>query len=386
MMASLSLYIHIPFCRAKCLYCNFNSYPGLEALIPDYVSALIEETGLWAVEVRSYQVQTIYLGGGTPSLLNPGEVAQILGQARATFSVATEPEVTLEANPGTVDQAWLEAARKAGVSRLSLGVQSFQHGFLRLLGRIHTTAQARQAFRWARQASFDNINLDLIYGLPHQTLLQWRSDLEAALALSPEHISLYCLTLEPGTPLADALPPQARPDPDLAAEMYALSEDMLGTEGFDHYEISNWAREGRRCRHNLTYWHNLPYLGLGAGAHSYLHGYRFANAASPQDYIRRLRASFRKGIGPRRFPQVAWARRVGRQREMAETAILGLRLGEGLNLAALAQRFGRRPERIFARQRQELQELELAEEVGGYLRLTPRGRLLGNQAFLRFLP
>lgn len=382
----LGLYIHIPFCRAKCLYCSFNSYSGLDWLIPDYVNCLVREMDLWSEDVAGYATPTIYLGGGTPSLLPAGEVARLLDHCHSHFRVA-DAEVSLEANPGTVDLSYMRLLREAGVNRLSLGVQSFQGRFLRCLGRLHTGAQAKQAHRWARQAGFENISLDLIYGLPRQGLSLWRRDLEETLALGPEHVSLYSLTIEEGTPLARSLKAEEAPDPDLAADMYILAEELLGRAGYEHYEISNWALPGKGCRHNLTYWHNLPYLGLGAGAHSYLWGYRFNNVASPEAYIRRMKSHrATPGLGPRAKPAVARAQRIGRRLEMAETAMLGLRLVEGMDLETLARRFGRSPGRLYRRQRLELAELGLAEEVGGRLRLTPRGRLLGNEAFLRFLP
>ena len=385
-MEPLSLYVHIPFCRAKCYYCNFNSYPGLEALIPDYVSALLAEMERWAKLARGHKVQTMYLGGGTPSLLPSAQVAQLIEGAKACFLVATDAEVTLEANPGTVATAYLEAIRKAGVNRLSLGMQSFQPTFLKLLGRIHDADEARRAFRWAREAGFDNVSLDLIYGLPKQTLEQWRLDLEEAAAMRPEHISLYGLTLEPGTPLAETLSDKDALDPDLAADMYTLAEDVLGSAGFEHYELSNWARPGRESRHNLAYWRMMPYLGLGAGAHSCFQGFRWANVDSPREYLAKVGDDLKGRAFPRRYPQVATVERISKSRAMAETAILGLRLADGLDLEAVARRFGRDPKRLFRKQRREVVQLGLAEESGGRLRLTPRGRLLGNQAFQRFLP
>ncbi len=385
-MEPLGLYIHIPFCKAKCYYCSFNSYHGLESLIPEYVSALLTEMERWSKVVRGHRVHTVYLGGGTPSLLPPEQVGRVLDGVRTRFSVTADAEVALEANPGTVDKAHFEAIRKAGVNRLSLGMQSFQPRFLKVLGRIHTAAQARQAFGWAREAGFGNVSLDLIYGLPQQTLEQWRLDLEEAAALGPEHISLYGLTLEPGTPLAETLSDEDALDPDVAADMYTLAEHVLGSAGFEHYELSNWARPGRESRHNLTYWRNLPYLGLGAGAHSCLRGFRWANVASPQEYVAAVGRPLRGRAFPWRYPQVAEVERINKRRAMAETAILGLRLCEGLDLEAVARSLGRDPKRLFQKQRRELAELGLAEEVGGRLRLTPRGRLLGNQAFQRFLP
>lgn len=269
----LAIYIHIPFCRRRCAYCDFASTAGLEALIPAYVDALAREI---AAQDRA-TVPTIYLGGGTPSLLTPAQVQAILDACRAAFDVDPAAEITMEANPGTVDAAYLPALRAAGVNRLSLGVQSFADGELALLGRIHTAAQAVAAYDNARAAGFANVSLDLVYGLPGQTLADWSRSLDRAVALCPDHLSLYALEVHGDTPLgrriaAGDLP---APDDDLAADMYELAEDRLAVAGFMHYELSNWATgNDAACRHNLTYWRNEPYRGLGAAAHSWIDGER----------------------------------------------------------------------------------------------------------------
>ncbi|GAG27108.1 unnamed protein product, partial [marine sediment metagenome] len=257
-------------CQSKCSYCDFNSYAGLESLIEPYVGALLAEMGLWREPTQHMRVATVFLGGGTPSLLPLAEVEHIMTALRQRFRLAANAEVSFEANPGTVDCPYLEGLRSLGVNRLSLGVQSFHDDELATLGRIHTAAQAREAYHTARLAGFDNVNLDLIYDLPRQTMTAWQYTVREAVALRPDHLSLYALTLEEGTPLADdvargRLPP---PDADLAADMYLWAEDALAAAGYQHYEISNWALPDRECRHNLAYWLNEPYLGLGAGAHS----------------------------------------------------------------------------------------------------------------------
>ncbi|MFN2225688.1 MAG: radical SAM family heme chaperone HemW, partial [Anaerolineae bacterium] len=262
-MEDLGLYVHIPFCQSRCRYCDFNTYAGLEGLFETYVRALVREITL----AGTARVSSVYIGGGTPTVLPLLSLIQILDAIQAGFDLAADAEVTIEANPGTVEAGTLAALRVRGVNRLSLGVQSFADGELRRLGRIHTAEQAAAGLAAARQAGFDNVSLDLIFGLPGQALADWRFSLECALALEPEHLSLYALSVEAGTPLARDI---ARghlpmPDPDLAAEMYEMAAEVNAQAGYQHYEISNWARGwGRQCRHNLIYWRNEPYLGLGA--------------------------------------------------------------------------------------------------------------------------
>jgi oxygen-independent coproporphyrinogen-3 oxidase len=394
--ASVSLYVHIPFCQAKCSYCDFNSYAGLESLMPSYVGALLSEMALWRDTMQGTNVATVFLGGGTPSLLPLAEVERITTALRRRFRLADDAELSFEANPGTVDRAYLQGLRSLGVNRLSLGIQSFHDGELATLGRIHTAAQAREAYDAARRAGFDNVNLDLIYGLPRQTVAAWQYSVREAIDLRPDHLSLYALTLEEGTPLADdvaggRLPP---PDTDLAADMYVWAEDALAAAGYRHYEISNWALPDRHCRHNLACWLSEPYLGFGADAHSCFGGFRFANVKDPRRYIPLVEESA-KG-GDRRAEDlpallaglchVASAEQITTARAMAETLVLGLRLVEGLPLAEFRRRFGQELMSVYGAQVQELEALGLLERADGCLRLTAGGRLLGNEAFQRFLP
>jgi oxygen-independent coproporphyrinogen-3 oxidase len=393
---SVSLYVHIPFCQSKCAYCDFNSYAGLESLIEPYVGALIAEMGLWQEPGQHMSVATVFLGGGTPSLLPLPAVERIVTALRQRFRLAADAEFSCEANPGTVDLPYLQGLRSLGVNRLSLGVQSFHDDELATLGRIHTAAEAREASHTARQAGFDNVNLDLIYGLPRQTMTAWQHTVRKAIALRPDHLSLYALSLEEGTPLADAvahgrLPP---PDADLAADMYLWAEDALAAAGYQHYEISNWALPGRQCRHNLTYWLNESYLGLGAGAHSCFGGFRFANVKEPHRYIPLVEESAKghghlaEGLAPflTGLGHVASVEQMTAARTVAETVVLGLRLVEGLPLEEFRRRFGQELMSAYGPQVEELEVLGLLERGDGCLRLTTRGRLLGNDAFLRFLP
>lgn len=373
MYGSLSLYVHIPFCQSKCPYCSFNSYAGLDWLIPDYIRALIREI---RGRGQGEEVGTVYFGGGTPSLLSGGQVGEILAACTSAFSISSEAEITVEANPGTVNSRYLAQLRELGVNRLSLGVQSFDDGVLAVLGRGHSAAEAVGAYRLARRL-FDNVNIDLLYAVPGQTLRQWRQALKKALRLSPDHLSLYSLSVEPGTPLhrSVAVGAVTRADVDLAADMYLLAEETLTR--YEHYEISNWALPGKGCRHNVTYWRNLPYLGFGAGAHSHREHRRFRNVASPDEYVRRV------GDAASAVEEVE---DIDETLEMGETMMLGLRLAEGVGKSGFADRFGRDMASVYGGQIEELAGLGLVSDDRTGIRLTARGRLLGNQVFLRFLP
>jgi len=388
-----SVYVHIPFCRAKCAYCDFNSYARQERLIPEYVEALLREATFWAEKGAVGRVDTLYFGGGTPSLLPAAEAARLLVSLRRVFAIAGDAEITFEANPESASPDHLRALRRIGVNRLSLGVQSFDDGELRLLRRIHDAATAEEAFRAARKAGFDAVSLDPIFGLPGQTLAAWQRSLERAVELAPEHLSLYALTLEDGTPLARrvARGECAEPDADAQADMYTWSSDRLASAGYEQYEISNWARPGRRCRHNLTYWRCEPYLGLGAGAHSYLGDWRFANVKSPRRYIAAVdrldvaQAADSPGA-PAKLPQVASAERLGAATALADAMIMGLRLNDGVSPASLERRFGVDVGERYRDEIAYLNDVGLLESVDGCMRLTARGRLLGNEVFQRFLP
>ncbi len=355
------------------------------------------------VEIESLKsphlpVHTVFFGGGTPSLLPASAVAQILETIARCFYLLSDAEITLEANPGTVTLESLRALRAAGVNRLSLGMQSAQTEELRLLEREHSFLDVIRAVEWARRAGFTLLNLDLIYGLPSQSLERWQSNLEWALRLQPEHLSLYALSIEHGTPFSRwvgrGLMPA--PDDDLAAAMLEWSVERLEQAGYVQYEISNWARdlppspplESPRyaCRHNLQYWLMQPYLGFGAGAHGYAGGYRYANVLRIRTYIERLRTA-----SQRPFPLSPAAVHVHRQTledEMGEFMMLGLRLTrQGVSLETFLQRFGREAGEIYGKQISRLCQdglLEILEEEKR-LRLTRRGRLLGNRVFREFL-
>lgn len=400
----VSIYVHIPFCTSRCAYCDFNTYAGLESLMPDYVNAVRKELRQvgdgWrragdesADEAR---VHTVYFGGGTPSLLPPESIEVILETMRAAFDLAGECEITLEANPATLARQDLERLRRAGVNRLSFGAQSADPGELRLLERSHSFDDVAEAVRLARRAGFSNLNLDLIYGLPWQERLRWLDSLRRTVALGPQHLSLYALALEHGTPLRSWVDRGlvAAPDPDRAAEMYEAACELLAEAGFVQYEISNWAKDdgpsgdgdtpSYACRHNLQYWRNRPYLGIGAGAHGFALGRRYSNVLAPAAYIQRF-----QGDRPVESPcssAVAQRQAVDTDEEMDDTMLLGFRLTtEGIRPSGFRTRFGLEPDARYGPRLRRLEADGLIERGADVLRLTRRGRLLGNRVFGAFV-
>lgn len=375
----LSLYLHIPFCDWKCIYCDFNSYAGLDDLMPAFSNAMLREMDLWRPLVTRRTVETIFLGGGTPSLLPIEDLERIISRLDESFAISKSAEISLEANPGTVDLEKLRRIRNAGVNRLSFGVQSFDDSELKFLTRIHDAATARRAYADARRAGFDNINLDFIFGLPGQTSASWGKTLDEAIDLRPEHLSLYILTVEDSTPLgrdvAKGVVHEA--DPDLVAELYESTCGAMGGAGYEQYEISNWSLPGRECRHNLVYWRNGDYLGMGPGAHSHLNTQRFAVARSPQRYIRALSAE--KGEFPFSIHEQVETQSPGA--EASDTAWLGLRLNDGLNLDEFERRFGRGFDETFPGVIARCSAQGLLEADNACLRLTAKGRLLSNEVF-----
>lgn len=387
----LGLYIHIPFCQRKCPYCDFNTYAGLDHLFTPYVEALIREIQQTGEALGHPVASTLFLGGGTPTVLPIELLADIVTACRQAFQLPPDAEITSEANPGTVDQVRFSGLRALGVNRLSMGVQSFDPEELRFLGRIHGADEAEAAFHAARAAGFENINLDFIYGLPGQKPETWLATLDRAIALEPEHISLYSLTIEEGTPFARwaAEGRIAYPDEDLAAELYELASRRLQAAGYVQYEISNWARHDSTsppadqnprfaCQHNLIYWRYQPYLGFGAGAHSMWPGRRWWNLRSPQAYIQRIREGESVEEGHETI-----AERLG----MGEMMMLGLRLvREGVSELAFQRRWGVSLAEVFGPTLDELEALGLVERLPGRVRLSSRAYLIGNQVFVRFLP
>ncbi len=399
----ISLYLHVPFCTVRCSYCDFNTYANLEALIPAWETALLSELRLWAPLVAGRLVPTVFIGGGTPSLLEGEAIGRILDIVRERYALNADAEITLEANPESVSVERLRAYRAAGVNRLSIGVQSLDEGELHFLDRLHDGEGARRAVAAARAAGFDNVNVDLIFGLPGQPSSGWERTLEGAIAMEPDHVSCYALTVEEGTPLAArvASGSVAEADPDVAAEMGEATEQRLSAAGYAQYEISNYARPGKACRHNLVYWRHDEYLGLGPGAHGFVDGVRYAVERSPGRYIGVLRdgsvALRQAGLVPRSpfdrlrmnggqlpSPAVVSREEVDEETAALDTLTLGLRLNEGVVAAEFARRYPTAWERY--RPAVEWSKgVGLAEEVDGRLRLTSRGRRLSNEVFVRLL-
>ncbi len=389
-MEPFSLYLHIPFCKHRCAYCDFNTYTTVGALQDAYVQALQKEirqvADLADNAGQSRPVRTIYFGGGTPSLLPAGGIRDILHTVSESFGQTVDVETTLEANPDTVDANYLQGLIDIGVNRLSFGVQSAQANELQLLERSHDFEAAVYAVKLARKVGFININLDLIYGLPGQGLSSWMDSLEAVLDLEPTHLSLYCLTIESGTPMQRWLANGriTAPDPDVAADQYNMACQRLAEAGYDHYEISNWSLPGLECRHNLTYWRNQEYLGLGAGVHGQAGGFRYGVVKRPRDYIRRMTSN-----EARKFPvsaACAASHRVQQREAMSDTMITQLRLlEEGLNVRAFEAKFGQKVSDAFNGQVKQLNEWGLLQENNGRLLLTEHGRFVSNQVFYRFM-
>ncbi len=390
----LSLYFHIPFCTHRCAYCDFNTYAGQEAIIPAYVEALckeIEFVGSQRERTRD-EVHTIFFGGGTPSLLSRTQFESIFESIHTNFKLKDEAEITIEANPGTVTSADLRALRQIGVNRISYGVQSANTEELRMLERIHNFFDVIEAVTAARKAGFRNLNLDLIYGLPEQKLSTWQTTVKRILDLHPEHISAYALTLEHGTPFgrwsSKGLLPL--PDPDLAAEMYEWLSETLETNGYTQYEISNWAKPGYECRHNLQYWRGLPYLAFGAGGHGYANGYRYSNVLRIKTYVERLTNP--SSVVPYPLSPATVNHHIqSHQDDMSEFMLTGLRLTrEGVSADEFQARFGKAMHEVYGKEIDELIRSGLVENFVGMgnrpsLRITQRGRLLGNQVFMRFV-
>ncbi len=394
LMEAHSLYIHIPFCRSRCGYCDFNTYAGMEHYIDAYVAALCQEIEWVANSMgEPLPVHTVYFGGGTPSLLSAHQLEKILDLIHKKFQVSDNLEASLEANPGTVSYQYFKDLRSMGINRLSLGMQSAIPEELQLLERQHDTTDVISAVKWARQAGFDNINLDLIFGLPGQSIEAWQSSVNFALKINPKHLSLYALTIEAGTPLHGWVNRGLIGDvePDLAADMYEWASAQLETAGYWQYEISNWAKHGKEgllaCRHNLQYWRNQPNLGFGAGAHGYANKLRVANVLSINDYIKKCLEG-RVGEFPK-SPATLTAEHIDYKNEMAETMMMGLRLtSEGVSSEKFEKRFGKTLLDVYQKEINELITWGLLEWVGGEggaLRITSKGRIIGNQVFIRFI-
>lgn len=372
------VYVHIPFCRSKCQYCDFASYAGREEMREAYVDALGVETLVRGQEMvlKHGRPETVYVGGGTPTALSGEQLGTVVALLKSVFGTA--PEFTMEVNPGTVDGSLLKKLREWGVNRLSIGVQSFDDNLLKRLGRIHTAAQAEEAVKLAREAGFDNLSLDLMYGLPGQTMEMLQASVEKALALEPEHISIYGLQVEEGTPFYREQEAGTLnvPENEVTEAMYDYLTDFLPEQGYRRYEISNYAKPGRESRHNLSYWQDVPYLGLGSAAHSYLDGMRLENVADLDEYI----STIKSGSLPLRSEEDP-----SEQHHMEEFAFLALRTAKGIDKKKFKDTFKQELRSVYGKKINRLVRQGLLKETKKNIALTKEGAKVGNQVFAEFL-
>ena len=373
------LYLHIPFCKSRCAYCSFNSY-ACQSPPAAYLAALASQIRHWAGQqwCRERTFTTLFVGGGTPTIYSGSELADLVRLCLKSFNFAEDAEITVEANPNTVSEQALSVLRRAGVNRLSLGVQAFSDRLLAGLGRSHTTTEADVAIGAARRAGFTNINLDLMYGLPGQSAADWRDSLAQALAHAPEHLACYELTIEEGTPFARQVDKGelVLPDEEEALAMAEFTHDFLAQAGLQRYEISNYATSGRECRHNLNYWRNGAYLGLGAGAVSCLSGFRFSQVKEPEVFA----GLVQKGGLP-----LAEGECLPLAARFRESVVMGLRMIGGVSFARLQLQFGLTPPGYYGKILEDLQQQGLVAVTKDSLRLTKAGLPVANQVLARLV-
>ncbi len=377
MKKQMELYLHIPFCARKCAYCDFLSFPQGRGVQERYVEKLIEEIAYSGAAFHDATVSSVFVGGGTPSILESAQIVRIFEALRTHFRIEETAEISMEANPGTVTEEKLRDYRRAGINRLSFGLQSADDGELRALGRIHTYEEFLEGYRLARKCGFDNINVDLMSALPLQTVDSWLATLRTVAALEPEHISAYSLIIEEGTPFyeqyGDGRGDGILPDEDAEREMYHQTKRVLRELGYERYEISNYAKPGRECRHNIGYWSAVPYLGLGLGASSYIDGGRFNNTADLETYLT-------TPPGHREDELVLT------ERDMQEEYFfVGLRMVRGVSLAGFRERFGVDADTVYPGLLERLIREGGAEIEGDHFRLTDYGLDVSNHIMAEFL-
>jgi len=375
---AFGLYIHIPFCKSKCLYCDFNSYAGREMLIEPYFNALMKEIEIYAGSLEGCLIKTVFIGGGTPSFVDASYISDLLNACRRNFNLQKDAEISIEANPGTLSRKKLELYMKAGINRLSIGLQAWQNKILKSIGRIHTIEEFLTNFRQARDEGFKNINIDLIFGLPGQTMTDWKETVDGVAGLNPEHVSCYSLKIEEGTPFGEMLERGeiSQAEDELDREMYYYVKEKLTNKGMKHYEISNFAYPGFECKHNLIYWKAEEYIGIGAGSHSYINGERYNNVYDICSYIKEVKND--------RIP-LENIERIDMQDRLSEFVILGLRLTEGISTLEFREKFGCDISDVYGRQLTELTERGLIEQSGSNIMLTSKGLDLANQVFVEFV-
>ncbi|WP_349669299.1 radical SAM family heme chaperone HemW [Lacrimispora sp.] len=398
---NMEIYVHIPFCARKCAYCDFLSFPGNKRMQQEYTDQLLEEIKYQSAYTREYQVISIFIGGGTPSILETNQMTAILDALNSQFDIHPEAEITLEANPGTVTSEALIQYKRGGVNRISMGLQSADDKELGYLGRIHTYDEFLKSYQRVRMAGFDNVNVDLISAIPGQTLESWKNTLKKVTMLKPEHISAYSLIVEEGTPFYDrygdhvemdndSMTREERrrlmslpelPDEDMEREMYYLAREYLKEQGYERYEISNYSRKGYECRHNIGYWTGVEYLGLGLGSSSYIEGCRFHNTASYQDYIK---GSFERKEEFDKLLRQEFEH-LSMEEKMEEFMFLGLRLIEGVSAHGFVSSFGQNIRHVYGPVLDKLEQEGLMELKEGFYRLTERGIDISNYVMSEFL-
>ena len=394
----IGLYIHIPFCETKCSYCDFNTYAGIENLLTQYIDSICKEIKLWGSVIPNAHISTIFFGGGTPSYIPANLLGQILNTIKNEMDTTNCTEITIESNPNDLSEIKkLEYYLKIGINRISIGIQSFNDIHLKNIDRRHSSAEGIQAIKNAKSAGFENINIDLMFGLPNQTKHEWIQTLEVVPTIPIQHISMYCLTIEKNTPMFHQVNQGVlqMPDQDLAAEMYEIATDFMKQENFRNYEISNWAKNNKICEHNLAYWKNQQFIGIGPGAHSLLSSYRFSNIESPKKYIQKLKSNpdFEKTQNNKqtdkdKFLTIPTTENYEKQdikTKMSDTMIMGLRLDSGINLDEFEEKFQIKIEKIFPGKIDKLISENLINKKNNQIKLSDKGKLLGNEVFINFL-
>ncbi|SHI70798.1 radical SAM family heme chaperone HemW [Lutispora thermophila] len=374
-MKNVGLYIHIPFCMRKCLYCDFNSYSNKDIYENYYIEALIKELKYY-LDAQEYRFRTIFIGGGTPTIINPENIAKIMETIEK--NIEKDAEITIECNPGTIDKNKIDIYKTIGINRISIGLQAWQDDLLKAIGRIHKRDDFLNSFKLFREHGFNNINVDLMFSLPGQNIDMWLETLENVCVLGVEHISCYSLIVEEGTPIHRLIQSGElrTPDEDMDREMYRLAKNTLEAHGLRQYEISNFAKEGFCCAHNLIYWRNEEYIGVGAGSHSKIDNRRFWNYEDLNVYINCLQ----KGILPIKDSEI-----IGFEEELWETIILGLRLNSGLNISEINKKYNIN---FLKRYEDTIKKLEgdlLIVKEGNSINLTDKGRDLSNRVFIEFM-
>lgn len=376
---ALSLYFHVPYCEQKCLYCDFNSYAVTNGINKNFFDALKKEIFIKSEELGHRPIASIFFGGGTPTICPVEKILEILNYCFERFSIESDCEISIEANPNTVSYEYLKALKRNGFNRLSLGCQAFNNNILKKIGRLHNCRDIYRSIFAAQKAGFENISLDLMFGLPEQTCDIWEETLQNAIQLNPHHLSVYNLTIEKNTPFYNlhrkgelSLPPE-----DLQLKMYKTAIKNLSRNDYIHYEISNFALSGYECRHNKVYWNNMEYLGFGPGAASYLNGIRAMNIYSPDEYVLTL-------LSKNEIP-VFEKEVLDSGKSMSETLVLGLRLLDGINIKRFEERFGKSLSLEFGEKIKKLQEEQLLEYDTNRLKLTDKGIFFSNEVFVELL-